>query len=89
MGPFELVNARLAMTPTARIFSGCCGESIPLNCTCHTKPVFTAPAWAVMKRTFCAIPDTTLYTKFRNGNRNLHFVHVANDRKGPYLPRLS
>jgi predicted CXXCH cytochrome family protein len=26
--------------------------------------------------------DTTLYTKFRNGNRNLHFVHVANNRKG-------
>jgi predicted CXXCH cytochrome family protein len=27
-------------------------------------------------------PDTTIYTKFRNGNRNLHFVHVANGRKG-------
>ena len=26
--------------------------------------------------------DTTLYTKFRNGSRNLHFVHVANGRKG-------
>ena len=26
--------------------------------------------------------DTTIYTKFRNGNRNLHFVHVANERKG-------
>ncbi len=26
--------------------------------------------------------DTTLYTRFRNGNRNLHFVHVANKRKG-------
>lgn len=25
--------------------------------------------------------DTTIYTKFRNGNRNLHFVHV-NNRKG-------
>ena len=27
-------------------------------------------------------PDTTLYTSFRNGNRNLHYVHVANSRKG-------
>jgi predicted CXXCH cytochrome family protein len=27
-------------------------------------------------------PDTTVYTKFRNGNRNLHFVHVADIRKG-------
>jgi predicted CXXCH cytochrome family protein len=27
-------------------------------------------------------PDTTVYTKFRNGNRNLHFVHVADKRKG-------
>jgi len=26
--------------------------------------------------------ETTIYTKFRNGNRNLHFVHVANTRKG-------
>jgi len=26
--------------------------------------------------------DTTLYTKFRNGNRNLHYVHVVNKRKG-------
>ncbi|HEY3306986.1 MAG TPA: cytochrome c3 family protein [Desulfuromonadaceae bacterium] len=26
--------------------------------------------------------DTTLYTKFRNGNRNLHYVHVAIKRKG-------
>jgi len=27
-------------------------------------------------------PETTLYTKFRNGSRNLHFVHVAGKRKG-------
>lgn len=27
-------------------------------------------------------PDTTLYTEFRNGDRNLHFVHVADPRKG-------
>lgn len=27
-------------------------------------------------------PDTTVYTKFRNGNRNLHYVHVAGTRKG-------
>lgn len=27
-------------------------------------------------------PETTLYTKFRNGKENLHFVHVANKRKG-------
>jgi predicted CXXCH cytochrome family protein len=26
--------------------------------------------------------DTTLYTKFRNGSRNLHYVHVVNKRKG-------
>ncbi|MFA5515851.1 MAG: cytochrome c3 family protein [Desulfuromonadales bacterium] len=26
--------------------------------------------------------DTTLYTAFRNGKRNLHFVHVADKRKG-------
>ncbi|MBJ6727265.1 cytochrome c3 family protein [Geomesophilobacter sediminis] len=27
-------------------------------------------------------PETSLYTKFRNGKRNLHFVHVANKQKG-------
>jgi predicted CXXCH cytochrome family protein len=27
-------------------------------------------------------PDTTIYTKFRNGSRNLHFVHVNNAQKG-------
>jgi predicted CXXCH cytochrome family protein len=26
--------------------------------------------------------DTTVYTSFRNGNRNLHYVHVVNNRKG-------
>lgn len=26
--------------------------------------------------------DTTIYTKFRNGNQNLHYLHVANSRKG-------
>jgi len=26
-------------------------------------------------------PETTIYTRFRNGNRNLHYVHVVN-RKG-------
>jgi len=26
--------------------------------------------------------DTTIYTRFRNGNRNLHYVHVVNNRKG-------
>jgi predicted CXXCH cytochrome family protein len=26
--------------------------------------------------------ETTIYTKFRNGKRNLHYVHVANSRKG-------
>ena len=27
-------------------------------------------------------PDTTVFTKFRNGNRNLHYLHVVNSRKG-------
>lgn len=27
-------------------------------------------------------PDTTIYTRFRNGDRNLHFVHVADRIKG-------
>jgi predicted CXXCH cytochrome family protein len=26
--------------------------------------------------------ETTVYTKFRNGKRNLHYVHVADSRKG-------
>ena len=26
--------------------------------------------------------DTTIYTKFRNGNQNLHYLHVVNTRKG-------
>jgi predicted CXXCH cytochrome family protein len=26
-------------------------------------------------------PDTTIYTKFRNGKENLHYFHVANKRK--------
>ena len=26
--------------------------------------------------------ETTIYTKFRNGSRNLHFVHVSNKSKG-------
>ena len=26
--------------------------------------------------------ETTIYTKFRNGNQNLHYVHVVNNRKG-------
>ena len=26
--------------------------------------------------------ETTVYTKFRNGKRNLHYVHVVNNRKG-------
>ncbi|MFZ4855050.1 MAG: cytochrome c3 family protein [Desulfuromonadaceae bacterium] len=25
--------------------------------------------------------DTTIYTKFRNGKRNLHYVHIVNNRK--------
>ncbi len=27
-------------------------------------------------------PDTTVFTQFRNGKNNLHYVHVANKRKG-------
>jgi predicted CXXCH cytochrome family protein len=27
-------------------------------------------------------PDTTVYTNFRNGNRNLHYIHVVGKRKG-------
>ncbi len=27
-------------------------------------------------------PDTTIYTDFRNGKQNLHYLHVANRRKG-------
>jgi predicted CXXCH cytochrome family protein len=27
-------------------------------------------------------PDTTIYTAFRNGKQNLHYLHVANRRKG-------
>jgi predicted CXXCH cytochrome family protein len=27
-------------------------------------------------------PDTTIYTAFRNGNQNLHYIHVVNSRKG-------
>lgn len=27
-------------------------------------------------------PETTIYTRFRNGNNNLHYLHVVNKRKG-------
>jgi len=27
-------------------------------------------------------PETTIYTKFRNGDRNLHYLHVVDGRKG-------
>ncbi len=27
-------------------------------------------------------PDTTIYTNFRDGKRNLHYLHVSNTRKG-------
>lgn len=27
-------------------------------------------------------PDTTIYTKFRNGKQNLHYLHVTDKRKG-------
>ena len=36
---------------------------------CHEKNLLT-------------FPDTTIYTKFRDGKRNLHYVHVSNKRKG-------
>jgi predicted CXXCH cytochrome family protein len=36
---------------------------------CHEKNLLT-------------FPDTTIYTKFRDGKNNLHYVHVANKRKG-------
>ena len=29
-----------------------------------------------------SFPDTTIYTKFRNGKQNLHYFHVSNKRKG-------
>ncbi|UFS71066.1 cytochrome c3 family protein [Geomonas sp. RF6] len=34
------------------------------------------------EKNMLSYPDTTIYTKFRNGNRNLHYVHVSNVRKG-------
>lgn len=33
------------------------------------------------EKSLLRFPETTIYTKFRNGNRNLHYVHVVN-RKG-------
>jgi len=33
-------------------------------------------------RNLLRFPETTIYTKFRNGKRNLHYVHVVNNRKG-------
>lgn len=36
---------------------------------CHEKNLLT-------------FPDTSIYTKFRNGKQNLHYVHVSNKRKG-------
>lgn len=27
-------------------------------------------------------PETTIYTKFRNGKQNLHYIHVVDERKG-------
>lgn len=37
--------------------------------SCHNKKLLT-------------FAETTLNTSFRNGNRNLHYVHVSNNRKG-------
>ena len=36
---------------------------------CHQKNLLT-------------FPDTTIYTKFRDGKKNLHFIHVSNKKKG-------
>ncbi|HEX8961338.1 MAG TPA: cytochrome c3 family protein [Geobacteraceae bacterium] len=33
-------------------------------------------------RNLLRYPDTTIYTKFRNGNQNLHYLHVVDRRKG-------
>ena len=34
------------------------------------------------KSNLLSFADTTIYTGFRNGSRNLHYVHVVNNRKG-------
>jgi predicted CXXCH cytochrome family protein len=44
-------------------------DSFSFCLTCHEKDMLR-------------YPETTVYTKFRNGKRNLHYVHVANKRKG-------
>ncbi|HBA90088.1 MAG TPA: cytochrome C [Geobacter sp.] len=44
-------------------------DSYQVCLKCHEKHLLT-------------FPDTTIYTKFRNGNRNLHYLHVSNLRKG-------
>ena len=44
-------------------------HSYDLCLTCHNKNLLH-------------FPETTLYTKFRNGDRNLHYVHVVDSRKG-------
>jgi predicted CXXCH cytochrome family protein len=44
-------------------------DSYSLCLTCHEKNLLK-------------YPETTVYTRFRNGNKNLHFVHVSNKTKG-------
>ncbi len=56
--------------------------SYPATFYAPYKPGTYAFCLACHEENLLRFPDTTIYTQFRQGNRNLHYVHVANPRKG-------
>jgi predicted CXXCH cytochrome family protein len=53
----------------AQLYTPYKDDSFSLCMNCHNKNLLK-------------FAETTVYTRFRNGSQNLHYVHVANKRKG-------
>ncbi|QEM66772.1 cytochrome C [Geobacter sp. FeAm09] len=80
-GPLELGECRACHDPHGsdnfRLLKG----SYPTDLYVAYKEGLYGVCLSCHEKNLLRFPETTIYTKFRNGNRNLHYVHVVN-RKG-------
>jgi predicted CXXCH cytochrome family protein len=81
-GPIELGECKACHDPHGSPFYRLLKKNYPIDIYAPYKEGNYDLCLSCHEKNLLRFAETTIYTKFRNGNQNLHFIHVANKRKG-------
>ncbi|KAB0664478.1 cytochrome C [Oryzomonas japonica] len=81
-GPIEMGECKACHSPHGSDYFRLLNKSYPADLYAPYKEGLYDLCLECHEKNLLKFAETTIYTNFRNGKRNLHFVHVVDKRKG-------